>query len=189
MQIDLIRHGEIEGKNTYCGRTDHLLTENGWQQMLDACEDKQHWQVIVTSPLIRCRKFSQYLAAKLNVPLEIDSRWQEMNFGDWDGLSSLEIMAFDEENLQNFWRNPYRHSPTNGESLKIVENRVLQAWNELVEADNSVLVIAHGGPIRIVNCHMQKHPIERLMEIDVPYATLKAFSSIPLPLIEKPKST
>jgi len=184
MNIDLIRHGEIEGKDTYCGITDHKLTEVGWQQMLKACNRSNNWEKIITSPLSRCRTFSEHLSDVMKLPLSIDKRWQEMNFGQWDGHTALEIMEFDEKNLKSFWKNPYLNHPTGGESLKKVQTRVLQAWKDLEHEQKSVLLITHGGPMRIIHCHLENHPIERLMDIPMPYAGIKSYTlfSKPLPL-------
>jgi len=175
MQIDLVRHGEIEAKNTYCGVTDYSLTEDGWQQMLKACARSNEWEKIITSPLRRCRIFAEHLSDEMNLPLHIDARWQEMNFGRWDGLSALEIMEFDEKKLQNFWVNPYQNCPPGGESLKLVQSRVLQAWQELVHEQKNGLVITHGGPMRIIHCHVENYPIGRLMNIPIPYAEVKSY--------------
>lgn len=175
MQLDLIRHGEIEVKNTYCGMTDHKLTDVGWQQMLKACDRSNDWEKIITSPLSRCRFFAEHLANVLDLPLFIDERWQEMNFGRWDGLAASEIMTFDGKNLQRFWSNPYQICPPGGESLKIVQSRVLQAWKELVHEQRNSLVITHGGPMRIIHCYVENYPISRLMNIPMPYAGMRSY--------------
>jgi len=62
--LDLLRHGQPEGGNVFRGRTDHPLTEEGWQQMYQSCENRQ-WDVIITSPLSRCQEFAHKLADKL----------------------------------------------------------------------------------------------------------------------------
>jgi len=175
MKIELIRHGEIETNNTYCGITDHKLTDVGWRQMLNACNRPNNWERIISSPLKRCRVFAAHLSDIMNLPLIIDNRWQEMNFGRWDGLSALEIMAFDEKNLQDFWVNPYQNCPPGGESLKFVQSRVLQAWQELVHEQKNGLVITHGGPMRIIHCHIKNYPIDRLMNIPMPYAEVQSY--------------
>ena len=175
MQLDLIRHGEIEGKYKYCGVTDVKLTDVGWQQMLKACDRPNNWKKIITSPLSRCRVFAEHLSEVLELPLETDSRWQEMNFGRWDGLSALEIMEFDEKNLQNFWVNPYKNNPPGGESLKSMQSRVLQAWQDLLHSQKSSLVITHGGPMRIIHCHVDNYPLHRLMNIPMPYAGMQSY--------------
>ncbi len=175
-KIDLLRHGELEGEPVYCGVTDRPLSKQGWQQMVTACDIQNQWQVIISSPLIRCASFATHLSSQLSLPLRIDPRWQEMNFGQWDGLSAIDIMAFDETRLSQFWTNPMTTQPPDGESLTDVQTRVLHAWEELCAEKIPALVIAHGGPLRIVHCHLNPHPIERLLEIDVPYAQMRSIT-------------
>lgn len=180
MEINLLRHGEYEGEKVYCGVTDRKISQFGWQQMLEVCLKKNSWQSIVSSPLSRCREFAEYLSEMMKLPLHIDPCWQEMNFGEWDGLSALEIMKFDEKKLYSFWENPYENCAPGGETLKNMQSRVLNAWQSLICKNKSVLVITHGGPIRIVHCHVENHPIERLLDIDVQYAELRSHFIPPL---------
>ena len=38
--IDLLRHGEVENDAVFCGSTNDVLTDNGWQQMVKSLENK-----------------------------------------------------------------------------------------------------------------------------------------------------
>ena len=55
--IDIIRHGEPVGGRVFRGRTDHCLTERGCEQFQQRIERLgQHWQHVVSSPLLRCKQ-------------------------------------------------------------------------------------------------------------------------------------
>ena len=86
--IDLIRHGEPVGGSKYRGQTDDPLSEKGWAQMRAALVGHQPWEVVVTSPLVRCRAFAEELAARLALPLEVDARLMEIGFGEWEGRTA-----------------------------------------------------------------------------------------------------
>lgn len=176
MQIDLLRHGELQGEKVYCGITDRKLTDYGWQQMREACQNQTHWQKIISSPLSRCALFAKYLSQHTGLPLQLDARWQEMNFGEWDGRSALDIMERDEVRLTQFWRNPLTVTPPHGESLLEVKNRVLQAWQDLLDNKESALVITHGGPMRIIHCHLQGLPLHQLLDIEIKYGQLNSIT-------------
>lgn len=176
MQIDLLRHGEYEGEKAYCGVSNRKLSERGWQQMRDACNIPNNWELIVSSPLSRCATFARHLSETLGLQLQIDERWQEMNFGMWDGRTALDIMQDDEQGLTDFWNNPLQHSPPDGETLQQVNARVLQAWEELKQQSIPLLVVTHGGPMSIIHCHQENHPLSRLMEIQVQYAEMRSYS-------------
>lgn len=173
VKVDLIRHGELVGERVYCGITNTKLSDQGWKQMDGACEKNQKWDVIVSSPLIRCLAFAKQLSKDLSLPLIIDPRWQEMNFGRWDGLTAKKIMTFNEKELCQFWEDPLKSPPPEGEPLDDMQLRVLSAWESLIETNKNTLVITHGGPIRIINCHLEGRPIKALLEYDVPYAARK----------------
>ena len=65
--IDLLRHGEPRGGAKFRGHTDDPLSETGWTQMRAAVQGDSPWQVVVSSPLLRCAEFAAELAASLDL--------------------------------------------------------------------------------------------------------------------------
>ncbi len=171
-QIDLLRHGETTAGKVYLGVTDAPLNGRGWQQMWQAVEGQTHWQRITTSPLKRCREFATQLADRLNLPLTIEPRFQEMNFGHWDGYSAKDILAAEPTDLTRFWTDPLKHSPPEGESLLAVNKRVLNAWQELVLNQQHQLLITHGGPIRLLRCNTEQITLKEIMNLSVAHGQL-----------------
>ncbi len=176
--IEILRHGETNGGNIYRGITDHPLTIKGWQQMQDAVAEKKHWRKIISSPLLRCSDFASYLSKQLNIPVVFDKRLQEMDFGDWEGLSAEQIIKQTLDELTHFWNDPVKHTPPNGEPLLSVQQRVVDAWNEIVSSNKDTLVITHGGPIRIILCHINKIPLKKVLSLEV---SLASFHTISIP--------
>jgi alpha-ribazole phosphatase len=173
--IHLLRHGETEGGPRYRGSTDDALSPRGWAQMWAAAGEVS-WDRVVSSPLVRCAAFAQALAERRGIPLEIDERLREMHFGAWEGRTATEIMAQDADALARFWQDPAANPPPDGERLLKFQTRVLAAWREVIR-DNvgqRVLLVSHGGPIRVVLCEVRRHPVERLLELEVAYAALLA---------------
>lgn len=130
------------------------------------------WQGIVSSPLSRCVSFASALAERHAIPLQLDERLREMDFGDWEGRTAAELMATVPDALARFWQDPLHHGPPQGESLLSLRKRVLAAWNEIVDRQRPVLIVTHGGPIRVILDRALDKPPERLMEINVPHAAL-----------------
>lgn len=172
LDIDLLRHGEIEGGPRYCGSTDVLLTAAGWDQMWGTVGNECRWDIVVSSPLKRCAQFAETLARRHLLDLRIDDRLRELHFGEWEGRDAADLMQTDADGLTRFWREPSRHAPTGGESLAMLQSRVLAAWQDIIATNRIVLVITHGGPIRVVLCHLRGIPIDQSLQIDVPYASL-----------------
>lgn len=176
--IDLLRHGDT-GFSGFRGRLDDPLTPLGWQQMEQAVAG-QTWDFVTSSPRQRCAEFAQKFAAHHAIPLELDEKLAEMDFGMWEGKTAAELMQTDADALGAFWQNPEHHSPPGGESMAAFSARVLQAWDELCKRHTRqrVLVITHGGVIRRIQCHVRHLPLAQLLSLEVPHASLHKISGI-----------
>ncbi|MBS0497813.1 MAG: alpha-ribazole phosphatase family protein [Gammaproteobacteria bacterium] len=175
-RIDLLRHGEIECGQRYCGSSNHPLTQTGWLQMWLAVENPSPcWQHIVTSPLIRCADFAHALGQRHSISVTQDDRVREIHFGAWENRSSSELLQSDADALSRFWQNPLDHPPPDGEHLLGFKARVLSAWEDIQQqfCGKRVLLITHGGVIRLLIGHILQHPLERLLEIDVRHASMR----------------
>lgn len=88
------RHGETtwNAQGLVCGRADVPLTEKGQMQAQKLAEKVVDLPVPITkiihSPLQRARDTAQAVADRLSLPLTVDERLVEMDFGDYDGLPS-----------------------------------------------------------------------------------------------------
>lgn len=174
--IDLLRHGETENSHRYCGSTNYPLTSRGWAQMWHTVEKNPYqWQQIITSPLIRCADFAQALGQRYSIPITQDARLREIHFGEWEDQSAAELMQTQPDALFRFWQNPLTCPPPKAEHLSDFEVRVLAAWYEIQHqfADKKILLITHGGVMRVIICHIQQHPVERLLEFKINHAGMK----------------
>ncbi len=178
--IDLLRHGETVGGSRFRGSIDDALTENGWSQMNAAIVQEmenhsQTWNRIISSPLQRCADFAHKLGQKHSLPVSLDSRFKEMHFGRWEGYTAAELMSTDENALTQFWNDPVQNTPPEAEPLLEFEQRVLSAWADLLQdyRGERILLVTHGGVMRVLLCHVQQRPIKQLLEIEVKHAALK----------------
>lgn len=172
--IDLMRHGEVEGGSRFRGSTDDPLTELGWQQMQQALEPGDDWTQVISSPLQRCVKFSEFWSEQHQLDCFSDSAFQEMHFGDWEGKTAEEISTSNPDALKNFWQDPNRFAPDNSESLSDFRQRVLIAWENLIQKQSGqhVLLVTHGGPIRIILAHILEMPEHALLRLETPHAAI-----------------
>ena len=171
--VDFLRHGEVKGGSYYRGVTDDPLTELGWQQMQQSVV-RHKWDLIISSPLKRCLDFSEHLSKERNSPLLIDTNWQEIDFGDWEGKTADQI---DTESLMQFYQDPINNTPNNAESFTRFLARVNQAWQDLINTyqDKHILVITHAGVIRsLFNIHLNL-PADKLFNLKVDHASLTRF--------------
>ncbi len=171
--IDLIRHGEPAGGPMFRGSQDDPLSETGWQQMRGALSENDTWSRIITSPLMRCREFAEQLASERGIPLEQDERLREISFGAWEGMTADTILAGAPEALARFWRDPVAPPPPGGEPMAEFHARVREAWHHWCReaAGQRVLVVCHGGVIRMILAEVMGIPLTRSFSVlAVPYA-------------------
>lgn len=172
--VDLFRHGQPDGGDKYRGSLDDPLSPTGWEQMAQVLGHHAPWQVVVTSPLRRCADFAGELATRLGVDLEVAKAFREMNFGHWEGRTSAELLQSDRERLLSFWRDPLHNPPPDGEHLDQVRQRVVAAWESLLarHPGRHILLVTHGGIIRVLLGHLLGMPFEHLSRLLVPYAAI-----------------
>lgn len=171
--VDLIRHGEPEGGPMFRGSKDDPLSELGWQQMQAALGAGESWDRVLRSPMQRCVRFAESVAERLEIPLHVEDRLREIGFGGWEGLTAEAIQGRWGDHLARFWADAERHPPPGGERLSQFQLRILAAWDQWTErlAGQRVLLVCHGGVIRVVLGQVLGIPRERtLSAIDVPYA-------------------
>lgn len=175
--IDLLRHGEVEGEDVFRGSNDDSVTDNvsddGWQQMQDALENRYGWDVIMTSPLSRCSEFAESLAEEEELSLHINDQLQEIHFGDWEGCSPDEISQSDSDLLHAWWKSPTRETPPRGENFQDFRSRVLKAFQQITKKyeGEHVLIVTHAGVIRVILMHVLGMNDENLFRLNVDHAS------------------
>ncbi|AVI85979.1 MULTISPECIES: alpha-ribazole phosphatase family protein [Pseudomonas syringae group] len=174
VRLDLLRHGETELGGGLRGSLDDALTDLGWQQMRSAVIEGGPWDRIVSSPLQRCARFSEELAQRLSLPLQLEPGLQELHFGDWEGHSPAQLMDTDAEGLGLFWADPYTFTPPNGEPVIDFSARVRNAVQRLHQAYDGerVLVVSHGGVMRLLLAQARGLPREQLLQVVVGHGAL-----------------
>jgi alpha-ribazole phosphatase len=170
--IDLLRHGATERPVILAGRTDHALSPEGWRQFERQTEGKT-WSRIVASPLRRAREAAERLGQQRAIAVEIDLDWREIDLGDWEGrtFADLKADAGAAALLAEFYRDPERAAPPNGETWVSLAARVRAALGRLAESADDVLVVAHGGSIRTALTLATNIPVKALWALTIEPAT------------------
>lgn len=170
--IELLRHGDT-GQRSYRGQLDDALTDDGWAQ-LRAAVAMREWDAIVSSPLQRCAAFARELADARALPLRLDPRLAEYHFGDWQGVP-IETLADEQgDALGRFWADPVGHPPPGAETLEQFRIRLSAALDDIAgdASARRVLVITHGGAIRLLRCVVEGRSFGDMAGIDVAHASL-----------------
>ncbi|MEZ5523682.1 MAG: histidine phosphatase family protein [Pseudomonadales bacterium] len=177
--IDLLRHGECQGGEIYRGTTDVLLTDRGWQQMesslhVDIAHAETPWDRIISSPLQRCRRFAEAKGQALSIPVDCHEGFREMDFGEWEGRPIEEVHRDDAEAVTRFYQDPATVAPPGGESMEMVQGRLLNAWQQVLTQHKGehLLLVQHGGTIRILLADLLGMPLAAVTRLEIHYASL-----------------
>lgn len=174
LHLDLLRHGETELGGGLRGSLDDALTAKGWTQMREAVQARGPWDRLVSSPLQRCARFAEELGARLDLPVSLEPDLQELHFGAWEGQSAAKLMETDAEALGLFWADPYSFTPPDGEPVEGFSRRVRGAVLRLHQlyAGQRVLLISHGGVMRLLLAQARGLPREQLLNVEVGHGGL-----------------
>lgn len=151
MIIDLVRHAGTGRDAHLDGRSDPPLLAGSHHALCQAYAGRQ-WQRVICSPRLRALHTALALAVPRGLDVQPEPDWEELDFGDWDGLP---IDALPEQSLAGFHRDPHAFPPPNGEGWGHFERRIARALDRLFDEDEAfdaapTLVVTHGGPLRMV---------------------------------------
>ena len=104
---------------------------------------------ILSSPLSRASDTAQCVADRAGVPIELDVRLQERNYGEWEGLNREEILERDPVQYE-VWRNGGHPVGVGVEPNSVLGERFGAAVAEasMQMSGGTLLVAAHGAAIR-----------------------------------------
>ena len=140
----LVRHGrtDVNARGLLLGRLDPPLDELGRLQAEQLVMAMERPDRVISSPLRR----AQETAEAFGLPVEIDERWIELDYGELDGMPVESVGA----EVWKQWRSDVRFTPPGGESILSMSTRVLEACEGLVDeaALRDVVVVSHVSPIK-----------------------------------------
>jgi len=114
---------------------------------------------ILSSDLSRTEETVAILLEHLDAPVTFEPAWRERDLGVHQGLGIDEMSErFPEYDLVESGPDAARRRPESGESLADVRERVVEQWEttlEECESRETVLVVTHGGPIRLLLGHLK----------------------------------
>lgn len=155
------RHGRTDwnAAGRFQGQTDIPLNEEGHRQAQQAARRLASLapSAIVASDLGRTRSTAEALAAVTGLPVRLDSGLRETNAGDWQGHTFDAIRGMDPEGLRR-WEEGDVHTRAGGAETRLdVAARVHRAVDRAlaaVPADGTLVVVSHGGAIRVGLAHL-----------------------------------
>ncbi len=116
---------------------------------------------VVSSPVRRARESAEILGDRLGVAVEEEPGFAEMEFGTWDGMTFDEVAAADPAAVER-WLGSLEERPGGGESLLMVQERVLAALERVLSrhTGRTVVIASHVTPIKVVVAEALQVPLE-----------------------------
>ncbi|HEY4218444.1 MAG TPA: histidine phosphatase family protein [Gemmatimonadaceae bacterium] len=178
-RLVLVRHGVARDAAERCiGHTDLPLASDGASGIHALCAFASSVVVgpvrVVSSDLRRAFDSSAIIAATLGVPVAVDTRLREMNFGEWDGRRWSELEQADGERLRRWTDGWLTESPPGGERLSDVRRRAAEWLRDATSAtdaiDQTIIIVSHAGWIRVAITQLLGRAWDDLFEIPVDHA-------------------
>jgi alpha-ribazole phosphatase len=183
-KILLVRHGitKLHASDRFWGKTDIPLSNMGIKQagQLRNRLAPERIDAIYSSTLSRARSTAEIIASGHKVDVTACEELCECNFGYIEGLSYEEIKrgypALAEE-LNNWKAVAF----PGGESLKQLNARVQTFLKRLKkhQPKEAVLIVAHGGPLRLIVCNLLGLGLDFWLKIRIDLASLSIVETYP----------
>jgi probable phosphoglycerate mutase len=151
----LVRHGETDWNREarWQGHSNTSLNARGREQAQELADElNEQIDVVYSSDLARARETAEIVARRLGLDVRLDPRLRERGFGSWEGLTRSEIEERDAEGLAR-WRAGEGPGAHDAEQFDAFAERMRGFLQDVLDRHpgESVLVIAHGGSIRVIH--------------------------------------
>ena len=168
MKLIIVRHGEtVENANrTFQGHRHGTLSNEGIEQTKKLAERlrNERIDVIFSSDLKRAKDTTHEIARFHDAPIHYSDELRERGFGIFEGKPRQEY--YNHVNESKYSRT--EHRPQGGESFADLRIRAQSFLDRLYEKyrGKTVLVVSHGGFIKMVLGILLKKPIDEAIRIN-----------------------
>lgn len=184
MKLLLIRHGQTDWnlKEKIQGSCDIELNETGIRQAEklsnELLEKKYRFSKIYSSPQRRALKTSEILSEATNIDYISIKELEEINFGQWEGLSWTEVKEQYPIEYKEWYINRRYTKPPKGESYQEMLERALTALYKIINENNDdVVVVTHSAIIMCLQCCITNKPFDEMMKFKTDNAAITEIDS------------
>jgi probable phosphomutase (TIGR03848 family) len=203
--VVLVRHGRSTANTAgiLAGRTPGVNLDDYGQGQAAAISDRlagTRFDRLISSPLERCRQTLAPFSASSGLPVEIDDRFAEVDYGDWAGRELKDLGA------EPLWRTVQQHPSAavfpGGEGLAAVSARAAAAIRDIrgsavhnrrqnqTQENQTVLVCSHGDVIKSILADALGMHLDAFQRIVVAPASISVIRYTPLrPFVERVNDT
>ena len=171
----LIRHAHttLLGRVLYGRMTGTHLSAEGRESILllgTRLRQRLALREVVSSPLERALDTARSIATPHGLPVTVDPRITEVDFGSWAGMSFDELSGLPE------WAHYNRHrscaAPPDGELMVDVQARAWKSMQEIAARHrdvpgSTVAVVTHGDVIRALLLLILGAPLDHIQKFEI----------------------
>lgn len=141
-------------------------------KLISGLLEHRKFSALYASPLKRAKGAARILGSKLLLKSRMDKRLMEIDFGAWEGRTSKDLMAKD-RTFQK-WVQGKGFRPSGGESLHALRARVRKFLQDCLgrHEDKNIVIVSHGGVIRMMILDALRLPIEYFFSFQVEPASI-----------------
>jgi len=173
MELVLVRHGQtIENVSQIIqGNLDGTLSEAGIKQAKELAKElkKEKFDQIFSSDLGRCVDTAKFIMKyHRKQDLQLTPALRELNFGIHQGKYSRSV---DWDSLEG---PVLERKFPEGESAVEMSARLIKFINKLLKdfPEQKILLVTHGGPIRVIRSAVENISLEALFDEDKPNVSI-----------------
>jgi len=209
--VVLVRHGRSTANTAgiLAGRTPGVNLDEYGQGQASSISERlagTRFDRLISSPLDRCRQTLAPFSASSGLPVEIDDRFAEVDYGDWAGRPLHELGA------EPLWRTVQQHASAavfpGGEGLAAVSARAAAAIRDIrgsvephqtqphqtqpnqTQPNQTVLVCSHGDVIKAILADALGMHLDAFQRIVVAPASISVIRYTALrPFVERVNDT
>ena len=109
-----------------------------------------------SSPSQRCRRLAEAIAFASQIPLRLDPRLGELDFGEWEGKPWSSI---DRATLDRWAATPMAFEPPGGESGHSLIRRVGALHDAVRRRAENCIIVSHAGPLKVLTSLLRGEPV------------------------------
>ena len=184
--VYLVRHGEPELRTneSYCiGRTDLCLSERGRRQASDlaAYFSDKNIKAVYHSYLLRAKETAELLSDAKCPVIQVNGL-EEIDMGEWDGLTFREIRKKDPKLYERRRTEIARIAPPGAENFIQGLARFSGAVKAIIKetqgvVQENIVIVAHAGVNRIFLCEALGLNYNKVLSIAQPYGCINTLDT------------
>jgi broad specificity phosphatase PhoE len=175
--ITFMRHAETDwncAPKRFQGRIDVGISKKGLEEAKLFGKQLTPPSHIISSPALRCRETLAALFPEQELNISFDERLWEMDMGIFAGLSVDEVKNQYPQEWKLWSENPDKVDFGGGTLEKLLTD-AKSALKDIVniavikdnDKNNNILVMTHGGVIRVLKCFAEMRPLKHFHTMEV----------------------